>query len=243
VDFKVFLDKEFRLLATDPRCSGLRGIQLYYSRYAGEEYMRWAAKLMRHYYIEGKTTPLTRDPYNLDHLTNCDFEGNLDGWTVSAAEEGSVTTGSMPGYGYIEGRYPPPENGKGDSFLLMKRSAAKPNSVSQQIRNLTPGRLYSVRMYAAEYPNLTSDQRLVIGVTVNGGEIIKDRSIQGVYRLAHHPKYPTEKTYGNFLRLVFRAKSKTAKLTILDWASETEPGGPVGQQLMINFVQVQPYLE
>ena len=39
-----------------------------------------------------------------------------------------------------------------------------------------------------------------------------------------------------------RADSPTARLTISDWADERTPGGPVGQELMHNFIQVQPYM-
>jgi hypothetical protein len=47
----------------------------------------------------------------------------------------------------------------------------------------------------------------------------------------------------NYHFWVFRAKDRTAKLTISDWADERETGGPIGQELMVNFVEVQPYLE
>ena len=47
----------------------------------------------------------------------------------------------------------------------------------------------------------------------------------------------------NYHRLVFRAKDTTAKLTISDWADATTPGGPIGQEILYNFVEIQPYLE
>lgn len=46
----------------------------------------------------------------------------------------------------------------------------------------------------------------------------------------------------NHHRIVFRAKAPTAKLTISDWAEDGKPGGPVGQELICNFIEVQPYL-
>jgi len=39
------------------------------------------------------------------------------------------------------------------------------------------------------------------------------------------------------------AKGPTARLTISDWADETTPAGPVGQETLINFIEIQPYLE
>ena len=61
----------------------------------------------------------------------------------------------------------------------------------------------------------------------------------------------------NYHRLVFRANGPTARLTLCDWADpstglagsrqagsgQATPGGPVGQETLINFVEIQPYLE
>jgi hypothetical protein len=41
--------------------------------------------------------------------------------------------------------------------------------------------------------------------------------------------------------MVFRARSETARLTISDWLSEDQAGGPAGQELMYNFIKVEPY--
>ena len=49
--------------------------------------------------------------------------------------------------------------------------------------------------------------------------------------------------YTTYQRIVFRPTSETAKLTISDWASDDDPGGPEGQELAFNFIEVQPYLE
>ena len=41
----------------------------------------------------------------------------------------------------------------------------------------------------------------------------------------------------------WEAQGPAAKLIVSDWASEEDPGGPIGQELMCNFLQVHPYLE
>jgi len=46
----------------------------------------------------------------------------------------------------------------------------------------------------------------------------------------------------NYHWRVFRAKGKTARLRVSDWQSDTAPGGRVGQELIYNFIEVQPYL-
>jgi hypothetical protein len=47
----------------------------------------------------------------------------------------------------------------------------------------------------------------------------------------------------NYHFRVFRAIGRTAGLAISDWASPEAPGGPTGQELMFNFIEVQPYFE
>lgn len=34
----------------------------------------------------------------------------------------------------------------------------------------------------------------------------------------------------------------SARLTVSDWTTDAEPGGPVGRELMFNFIEIQPYL-
>ena len=42
---------------------------------------------------------------------------------------------------------------------------------------------------------------------------------------------------------VFRAKQATARLTVTDRKNATTPAGPIGQELMFNFIEIQPYHE
>ena len=45
----------------------------------------------------------------------------------------------------------------------------------------------------------------------------------------------------NYHWYLFRANDMAARVTITDWESQDEPGGPLGQQLMFNYAQVHPY--
>ena len=45
------------------------------------------------------------------------------------------------------------------------------------------------------------------------------------------------------LGIIFKAQGETAMLSVSDWVGEEELGGAVGQELMFNFVQVEPYFE
>ena len=47
----------------------------------------------------------------------------------------------------------------------------------------------------------------------------------------------------NYHWRVFRAKDVSGNLIIQDWKSKDNPGGTVGQELMVNFIEIQPYLD
>jgi len=245
VDYKVWMDMQFNTLANDPAFAGLYGVMEYLSSYADEENVRWAARLYRHYCIEGNTAPLLSDPYLLPHLDNPDFATGLDGWEVAPAEPGSVGTATMQGYSWLQGRYP--ETAEGDAFMLMKRSARGPNAVSQTIKGLRPGRLYSLRMYTADRADLSQQQKHAVSIRVDGVEVLGERSFQHVFHncYSHHLGPYDDKHYAwmNYHWRIFRATGAEARLTISDWAAPDDPGGPVGQELMLNFVEVQPYFE
>jgi len=242
VDYHVFLDMQFRLLATDPAFFGLYGIMEYMADYADEESIRFAHQLFRHYFIEGNTVPYTRDPYLLPHLQNPDFINGLDGWNVRAAEPGFIRPDKMQGFSWLEGRYP--RTIQGDLFCRMRRSEKAPNSISQTLKSLQRGHLYSVKLISADIGQLDAKQVLGLSIQVKNAEILGEYNIQFPYpSLYNHeagPYNPSHPAWFNWHRLVFRAEGGTAELTISDWP-QGAPGGPAGQEIAFNFVEVQPF--
>src|SRR5207253_11421674 len=161
VDYHVWMDQQMNVVANDPVLSAVAGLEWWTSTLADEETVRFVGKLYRHYAIEGKTEMLTKDPLFLTHIRNADFEKRTEGWTLHPAEEGSIAAKSFQRYGRIEGRYmglgrPADPEHIGDTFLWMKRSAKGPNRFSQTIRNLEPGRLYSMKMFSCDYQDLVN---------------------------------------------------------------------------------------
>src|SRR5439155_3634683 len=82
-------------------------------------------------------------------------------WILHPAEEGSIEVKHFPRYGRIEGRYmglgrPADPEHIGDTFLWMKRNAKGPNTFSQAIKHLEPGRLYSMKMFSCDYNDLVN---------------------------------------------------------------------------------------
>jgi len=246
-NFNAFLDMQFQYIATEPAFFGLRGLQGYYSPYEGEEQTRLFARLLRHYAIEGRSDRMLPDPYTLSHIENPDFLEGTEGWRLSPATAGSIAPKTAEGFGWLQGRYT--RGGIGDSVLWTKRSAQAPNSFSQHIRNLEPGRLYSLRFFTGNYQDLLQGHSRVykhaISVTLENTEPVPEKEFQALIRSNYaHTFGPFDRDHpyrSNYHQHVFRAKEKTARLVLSDWTSREEPGGPGGEELIWNFMQIQPY--
>ena len=127
----------------------------------------------------------------------------------------------------------------------MIRSANAPNRVRQTIRALTPGRLYSLKVISADLGALDVAQEHTLSVSIQGVERIEPLSFQFVYPSCYSHEWGeynrNHPAHFTLHRVVFRAVAPEAELTLSDWASESDPGGPEGQELAFNFVEVQPY--
>ena len=252
VDQKTYMDMQFNILANHPAFAGVFGIMEYTAGYADEECVRWASRLYRHYAIEGNTGMLSEQlgyTYALKHVENPDFDEATRGWTVKPAEPDSVTVGQYSGYSHLQGRYP--QTNQGDTFLVTKRGAKAPNTISQTVRNLQPGRLYSLKLFTGDRGELLSGTSKktehAVSIGLENVDVVEARCFRHVFAncYSHHAgRFDRENKYWmNLHQRLFRARSTTAELVICDWASPSDPGGPVGQQLMFNFVEVQPYFE
>jgi hypothetical protein len=253
VDYHVWMDQQMNLAANHPVLAGIAGLEWWTSTLADEETVRFVGKLYRHYAIEGKTNMLTKDPLFLTHIQNADFERGTHHWTLHPAEEGSIAAKSFPRYGRIEGRYmglgrPADPEHIGDTFLWMKRSERGPNTFSQNIEGLEPGRLYSMKMFSCDYDDLVNPKprkldealKFVGSVVLEGVEVDTKRSFAEMYSSNPEPKIPVWITYH---WNVFRAKGTTAKLIVSDWPDAQEPGARFGQEQVFNFLEIQPYRE
>jgi hypothetical protein len=253
VDYHVWMDQQMNVLANHPLLAGIGGLEWWTSLQADEETVRFVGKLYRHYAIEGRTDLVTRDPLFTNHLRNADFANGPEDWTVQQAEAGTIHARSFPRYGRIEGRYmglgrPADPEHIGDTFLWMKRSAKGPNKFSQTIKNLEPGRLYSLKMFSCDYQDLvnpkakTRDQATpFIGkVELEGVEVDPRRSFAEMYASNPEPRIPVWITYH---WKVFRAKGTTAKVIVSDWPNEKEATESFGQEQTFNFLEIQPFHE
>lgn len=253
VDYHVWMDQQMNVVANHPKLAGIGGLEWWTSLLADEETVRFVGKLYRHYAIEGRRELLTRDPLFLTHIQDADFEKGTEGWDLRAAEEGSMAVKSFPRYGRIEGRFmglgrPADPEHIGDTFLWMKRSAQRANSFSQEIKNLQPGRLYSMKMFSCDYQDLVNPKAkkreeatgFIGSVLLEGADLDAKRSFSEIYSSSPEPKIPVWITYH---WKVFRAKAATARLTVSDWPGGERAVDTFGQEQVFNFLEIQPYHE
>ncbi|GMW00794.1 MAG: hypothetical protein AMXMBFR84_19310 [Candidatus Hydrogenedentota bacterium] len=259
VSYKAWMDMQVRHLATDPAFQGLSGLQWWTSQQADEEILRWMAALFRHYALEGRTDSLAEAygyAYELPHLTNPDFDAQLDGWTANTAETGTITSGYMEHLGRLQGRYWHraifPDEPAGNAFALLRRSTRGPNRISQPVRSLKPGQLYSLKVIAADYGDLSAglseEKEVALRIDFTGAEPVPGKSFVTRYNSASSATTSGPFTGGKvawftLYRQVFRATREIGELTISDWKSDSEAGGATGQEIAINFVELEPYYD
>ncbi|HCU34634.1 MAG TPA: hypothetical protein DGT21_04060 [Armatimonadetes bacterium] len=245
-DFRVHLDMQMQVLANEPSMFGLWGVQPYRSNYVDEEILNTMALLLRHYCIEGRIDRMLGDPYELCHVADPDFAEGMAKWQVTPAEEGSVSAGKFDGYGQLQGRYP--VGTMGDTFLLLTRNAKAPNLLSQQVQGLEAGRLYSLKVFTGDYADLTAGasrkDRQVLSIGLDGAEVLPG-GFSHPFCSARGPQpfSTSNRFWMTYHWLQFRAQGETATLRLSDWADVDTPGGPVGQQMMVNFVELQPVFD
>lgn len=247
-DMKAYMDMQFQMLATEPQFFGVQGIEEYVSHHSDEESIRWAARLYRHYALEGKRNLLSEDPYTLSHMLNGDFLQGTDHWTIDPAEPGAIDVKSHRGYGKLQHRR---SYGYGTMvpFLCTRRSAVKPNRFSQTITGLETGRLYSLKLITGDYYDLMFGRSIEkvhdVSIQIKGAELLSGPE----YGFCH-----TGTSYGevgafnqqnpywmNLHCQVFKALGSTAEIMISDWENPFKPGGEIGQTLIYNHIEVQPY--
>ena len=144
------------------------------------------------------------------------------------------------------------ETSQGDTYARVKRSGKGPNRLSQAVRGLVPGKLYSVKLLSADYDDLLagkSDRKpMPLSITITGGELIHGKIVSGTFTAmlltGHSDPFSAKNRFWNtYEQRVFRAQAAEARLTLSDWQGDDAPGRPEGQQVLLNFVEIQPFLE
>ncbi len=244
VDFKYFLDMQVNLVANAPDFAGLATTGYWGTYYGDEEMARWSFLLMRHYAVEGRKEMLSARygfKYNPGFVVNGDFADGLNGWTVTPAASKSVSADAIAGYGRnSQGRW---GAGKaGDTFCLLTRQTGQPNRISQTAQGLTVGKAYCLQFVTADRKDLVgkkfNPRRYGIAAQLQGAEVLPEKSFVHIDRRKSTRRLGDDHVGKiNLHRVIFRAKAPTLTVTFDDSAASP------GEELMLNFVQLKPYLE
>lgn len=244
VDFKYFLDMQVNFVANHPEFANLSTVGYWGTYYGDEELVRWSFKLMRHYAVEGRREMLSSRygfSYNPGFVGNPDFAEGLKGWRTEPAATGGIRTQTIAGYGKnVQRRWG--AGSAGDTVCVMTRPDGKPNRISQTARGLSVGKAYCLQFVTGDLNDIAAKKynprQYGIDVEQGGMEVLADRSFVHIDRRTTHrgidPEYLGKI---NLHRLVFRAKAPTLELTFSDAAAKP------GEKLVLNFVQLKPYLE
>ena len=239
VDYKYYLDMQVNLIANSPDFKNLAATGYWGTYYGDEEMARWSFMLMRHYAVEGKRDMLSSRygfKYNPGFLKNCDFAEGTNNWALEPAAKGSIRMQTIPGYAKnSQGRWG--GGGAGDTVCVMTRGADKCNRISQTVHGLEVGKAYCLQFVTADFKDVTTKKynprKYGINVDLPGAEILPDK---GYIHIDKRNRNGDEGKI-NLNRVIFRAKSPD--LTV----SFNDEKAAAGEELIINFIQLKPYLE
>ena len=116
----------------------------------------------------------------------------------------------------------------------------------RKVLDIAPGRLYVLYMFSGDRMDMSKKERHAVRIQIENATVIPGKSYTYVHTNAGgsraYPPYTQEgSAWLNYHYRFFRAHGKTANLVISDWMTDTEPAGPIGQELIYNFISVQPY--
>lgn len=244
VDFKYFLDMQVNLIANSPEFIGLATTGYWGTYYGDEELVRWSFLLMRHYAVEGRREMLSAQygfTYRPGFLVNGDFADGLAGWEAAPAAVGAIRPHTIPGYGKnSQGRWG--GGSAGDTVCVLARAPDRPNRLSQTARGLVPGKAYCLQFVTGDLKDITEKRfnpRLYgIEAELTGAEVLPGRGYVHIDR-RNSGRYQHNDNVAkiNLHRVIFRAAADTVTVTFHD-----EKAAP-GEELVLNYVQLKPYLE
>ncbi len=240
IDFKVWLDKQLNAMANHADFAGIRGLSLYVAHYTTPEMLRWYAALLRHYALEGRKEMLSdRYGYKLEPgiLLNPEWREQLSAWTVHAAEKNSLGLRSPSEWGFKRGYCPKAET----ALLSMKKVNGKMNTLSQALKNLQPGKLYSLRTMVTAFDR-TVPEKVAVHFALSNCEIIEVR----LRLLSDYSPAATNRQCWNAYDVVFKYQGGAPVVLTVSDGIGSDGFGPgsdavVSKEILIDSIRIAPY--
>jgi len=237
VDYKYFLDMQFNAIANDPMFDGLETTGVWGSYYADEEMHRWTFMLTRHYCIEGRKEMLS-ERYGLKYLPgileNGDFIESFGGWAV----DGAMTRETI--YKFAEVAEKRWCGRSGDTFAVLKKEPGKTASLSQMLKNLVPGRTYSLDVICFNAKDARDGAVRPMRIPLNvalGGAAVKDDARSWVFVDRRPKSRGFCGTRVNRHHIVFTAQAAEIPFKLDNAAA------PDGFEIGVNGIGAWPYVK
>ena len=241
-DIKAHYAKMYRAFATDPRFDGCAGLGSSGLICGGEELLRWVAKCMRYYGLEGGTGNLAEEygfSWTPGIVKNADMDNGLAYWTV----KGDVVAERLRGYGFrIQRRLAVPV-GQCDGVATFTTKANSPNELSQELSGLQPRKMYAVICCVADRDDVIAKSKggktrglsspLAFSVRLEGATEFTNLRYETVSAVK-------AKVGMRLLRYVFRADSDKARLVFTD-RKDDGSAAPEGFKQSLNYISFMPY--
>ena len=241
-DIKAHYAKMYRAFATDPRFDGCAGLGCGGLICGGEELLRWVAKCVRYYGIEGGTGDLAEEcgfAWAPGIVKNADMDEGLTNWTV----KGEVAAERFRGYGERIQKRHGARIGQGDGVATFTTKADSPNELSQELSGLQPGKLYAVICCVADRDDIVAKAKnektrglkspLAFSVRLEGATEYPNLRYETVSAVR-------AKVGMRLLRYVFRADSDKARLVFTD-RKDDGSAAPDGFKQALNYISFMPY--
>lgn len=239
-DIKAHYAEMYRAFATDPRFEGCAGVGCGGMICGGEELLRWMAKCVRYYALEGGTGDLAAEygfTWTPGFVKNADMDEGLTNWTA----KGEIASDRLKGYGErVQSRKAVPA-GYGDSVAVFTTKRDSPNELSQDISGLQPGKLYALLFCVADRGDILAKDGKTRGLKSPLAFSARLEGATELPNLRYETVSATRQKIGlRLLRYVFRADSNKARLVFTD-RKDDGSAAPDGFQQVLNYVSFMPY--
>ena len=241
-DAKAHYSKMYRTFATDPRFDGCAGLGCGGQSCGGEELLRWVAKCLRYYALEGGTGDLAAEcgfAWSPGIVKNPDMDEGLTNWVA----KGDIVAERLRGYGERVQRRTPAPFGYGDGVATFTTKADSPNELSQDLAGLRPGQFYAVFCCVADRDDVLAKAKgadtrgtkspLAFSVRLEGATEVQNLRYETMSAVRY-------KVGMRLLRYVFRADSDRARLVFTD-RKDDGSAAPDGFKQALNYISFMPY--
>lgn len=242
VDPKVLAEHVIRRMATEAEFADIGGLGMA-SGVCSEEILRWTARLIHHYAVEGRTDCLSAKfgwKYSPETVTDGDFMKGLCHWRVEAARVDSLVSEKNADLARKVERRNGVVGEYGQHFALFTKCDAGTNRLSQVVRNLIPGKLYALTFVTIDYDEMLDSKRLMRRSSRGPANRLKAEIVGIPFEAVHSweevcgaGKKPKVRTTFR----VFRASAPEETLVFSDGENESE----AGSRTLVNYVSVNPY--